>query len=273
MVQAQTPVVNKGFPSTETLVVQTEHSLDKQTAPCNEPASSEQQSGAVTGVDVSEAVVPAIAVPSSAVQDGSPGMVAPVSVVADSAVPCVAQKNSYNSQTAPGIIGQSYRKLVQNNVGGCKGAKPSSSQKTLSGLGSASPLRTQTIPSMLKRKAQAELLSEQLGTAKRLKACTEVIDLTCEPDTPFTAGRSQVATAAPFAQDWAELSGPMQTKAVEAIVMQQGMFWSVVVLLFDMLDSGRQNSLLGCELGSSRTGFVYVIHTMLKKLLTHSCAL
>jgi len=232
--QGQTPAVNTGLPSTETLVVQTEPSLDKQIATCDEPASSEQQSGAVTGVDVPEAVVPAIAVPSSAVQDRSPSRVAPVSVVADSAVPCAAQHSSHNSQTAPGIISQSYRKLVQNNVGGCKRAKLSSSQKTPLGLGSASPLRTQTIPSMLKRKAQAELLGEQLGTAKRLKACTEVIDLTAEPDTPITARRSQVATAAPFAQDWAELSGPMQSKAVEATVMQQGMFWSVVVLLFDM---------------------------------------
>ena len=231
MAQGQTPEVNTGLPSTETLVVQTEPSLDKQIATCDEPASSEQQSGAVTGVDVPEAVVPATAVPSSATQDGSPGRVAPVSVVAASAVPCAAQQNS---RTALGIFSQSYRKLVQNNVGGCKRAKPSSSQKIPLGLGSASPLRTQTIPSMLKRKAQAELLGEQLGTAKRLKACTEVIDLTAEPDTPITARRSQIATAAPFAQGWAELSGPMQSKAVEATVMQQGMFWSVVVLLFDV---------------------------------------
>lgn len=265
MAQRQTPAVNIDLPSTETLVVQTEHSLGKQIAACDEPASPEQQSGAVMGIDVPEAVVPAIAVPSSAEELGSPGRLAPVSVVAGSAVPCPAQQNSHNSQTAPCITSQSYRKF-----GGCKRAKPSSSQKTPLGLGSASPLRTQTIPSMLKRKAQAE----QLSIAKRLKACacTEVIDLTAEPDTPIAAGRSQVATDAPFAQDWAELSGPRQSKAVEASVMQQGMLWSVVFLLFDMSDSGQQNSLLGCELCDSCTGFVCMIHTMLKNLLLHKCA-
>ncbi len=234
MAQGQTPAVTAGLPSTETLVVQTEHRLDKQIAACDEPASPEQQSDGETGVGVPEAVVSAIAAPSRAAQDGPSGRASPVSVVAANAVPCPAQQNSHNSQTAPGIISQSYRKLLQNNGAGCKRAKPSSSQKTPLGLGSASPLRIQSIPSMLKRKAQAELLGEQLSTAKRLKACTEVIDLTSEPDTPDTAGRSQVATAAPFAQNWGELSGPVQTKAVEATVMQHGMFWSVVVLLFDM---------------------------------------
>ncbi|KAL0039805.1 hypothetical protein WJX77_008519 [Trebouxia sp. C0004] len=217
--QVQTPVANAGLSGTETLVAQTEHIPDKQMATCTEPASPEQHSDAEKGVDVPEAVVPAIVVPSRAVQDRLPGRLAPVSVVADSAVPCPAQQNSYDGQTAPGIISRSYRKLLQNHGGG-KRAKPSS-QKTPMGLGSACPLRTQTIPSMLKRKAQAELSGEQLRTAKWPKASTEVIDLTCEPDTPVTTGQSQVATAPPFAQDWAELSGPMQAKAVEAPAMQQ----------------------------------------------------